>query len=87
MTRYDPHPLIPGTHHVCPDPECPEKLRHIRDEVSEKLEYIPAHFVVNQYVRPQYGCTCCQRVVGGVMPAQMSICQSAPWPDGVVLSA
>lgn len=55
----------------CPDPECPGKLRHIRDEVSEKLEYIPAHFVVNQYVRPQYGCTCCQQVVSGDMPAQI----------------
>lgn len=39
--------------------------------MSEKLEYIPAHFVVNQYVRPQYGCTCCQRVVSGEMPAQI----------------
>lgn len=55
----------------CPTPECSGKLRHIRDEVSEKLEYIPAHFVVNQYVRPQYGCTCCQRVVSGEMPAQI----------------
>lgn len=39
--------------------------------MSEKLEYIPAHFVVNQYIRPQYGCTCCQRVVSGEMPAQI----------------
>lgn len=55
----------------CPDPQCGGKLRHIRDEVSEKLEYIPAHFVVNQYVRPQYSCTCCQSVVSGEMPAQI----------------
>lgn len=55
----------------CADPECAGKLRHIRDEVSEKLEYIPARFVVNQYVRPQYSCTCCQRVVSGEMPAQI----------------
>lgn len=30
------------------------ELRHFRDENSEKLEYIPAKFVVNQYIRPQY---------------------------------
>ncbi|EOK8985809.1 transposase [Escherichia coli] len=33
-------------------PECDEPLHYIRDAVSEKLEYIPAHFVVNRYVRP-----------------------------------
>ncbi len=63
--------IEPASTTDCPDPECPGKLHHIRDEVSEKLEYIPAHFVVNQYVRPQYGCTCCQRVVSGEMPAQI----------------
>lgn len=41
----------------------------LRDEISEKVEYIPASFVVNQYVRPQYGCPCCEKVVSGQMPA------------------
>lgn len=63
--------IEPASTENCTDPECPGKLRHIRDEVSEKLEFIPAHFVVNQYVRPQYGCTCCQRVVSGETPAQI----------------
>lgn len=49
-------------------PECDEPLHHIRDAVSEKLEYIPAHFVVNRYVRPQYSCPCCQKVFSGEMP-------------------
>ncbi|WP_442320131.1 IS66 family transposase [Buttiauxella ferragutiae] len=53
----------------CPD--CQGTLRFIRDEISEKLEYVPARFVVNQYVRPQYSCTCCQRVVSGEVPAQL----------------
>ncbi|EAP1707827.1 IS66 family transposase [Salmonella enterica] len=63
--------ITPASTEDCPDPDCPGKLRYIRDEVSEKLEYIPAHFVVNQYVRPQYSCTCCQQVVSGEMPAQI----------------
>lgn len=29
-------------------PGCKGELRHFRDEISEKLEYIPAKFVVNQ---------------------------------------
>ncbi|HCG3096934.1 TPA: IS66 family transposase [Klebsiella pneumoniae] len=61
--------IEPASTESCPD--CQGALRHIRDEVSEKLEYIPARVVVNRYVRPQYGCTCCQRVVSGDMPAHI----------------
>lgn len=50
--------IQPVTEHC---PECDEPLHHIRDAVSEKLEYIPARFVVNRYVRPQYSCPCCQK--------------------------
>ncbi len=39
--------------------------------MSEKLEYIPAHFVVNRYIRPQYSCPCCQKVFSGEMPAHI----------------
>lgn len=61
--------LEPASTESCPD--CHGSLRFIRNETSEKLDYIPARFVVNQYVRPQYSCTCCQRVVSGEMPAQL----------------
>ncbi|ECI3497596.1 IS66 family transposase [Salmonella enterica subsp. enterica] len=61
--------IEPASTESCPD--CQGVLRHIRDEVSEKLEYIPARVVVNRYVRPQYGCTCCQRMVSGDMPAHI----------------
>lgn len=60
--------IRPDTDHC---PECDEPLHHIRDAVSEKLEYIPAHFVVNRYIRPQYSCPCCQKVFSGEMPAHI----------------
>ncbi|EGW8557380.1 IS66 family transposase [Salmonella enterica] len=60
--------IQPATDHC---PECNEPLHHIRDAVSEKLEYIPARFVVNRYVRPQYSCPCCQKVFSGEMPAHI----------------
>ncbi|KDY99399.1 IS66 family transposase zinc-finger binding domain-containing protein, partial [Escherichia coli] len=60
--------IQPDTDHC---PECDEPLHYIRDAVSEKLEYIPAHFVVNRYVRPQYSCPCCQKVFSGKMPAHI----------------
>ncbi|WP_426009674.1 IS66 family transposase, partial [Enterobacter kobei] len=61
--------IIPPVSDTCVD--CNVALRFIRDEISEKLEYIPARFVVNQYVRPQYGCPCCEKVFSGQMPAQL----------------
>lgn len=60
---------IPPASDTCTD--CGVALRFIRDETSEKLEYILARFVVNQYVRPQYGCPCCEKVFSGQMPAQL----------------
>lgn len=53
----------------CPD--CGHTLRFIRDEISERLDYIPASFVVNRYIRPQYSCDCCQSVVSAPMPASI----------------
>lgn len=60
---------IPPASDTCAD--CNVALRFIRDEISEKLEYLPASFVVNQYVCPQYGCPCCEKVFSGQMPAQL----------------
>ncbi|HAT1583187.1 TPA: transposase [Raoultella ornithinolytica] len=60
---------IPPVSDICAD--CDVVLRFIRDEISEKLEYIPARFVVNQYVHPQYGCPCCEKVFSDQMPVQL----------------
>ncbi|EPY1561773.1 IS66 family transposase zinc-finger binding domain-containing protein [Klebsiella michiganensis] len=51
--------------------DCSQPLRHIPDEISGRLDDIPAQFVVKRYVRPQYGCDGCQRVVSGRLPAQI----------------
>ncbi|MFN1966476.1 transposase, partial [Escherichia coli] len=61
--------VIPADEERCP--ECNEFLRFIRNEVSEKMEYIPAQVVVNRYIRPQYSCPCCEKVFSGKMPAHI----------------
>lgn len=61
--------VIPPAEERCPD--CDAPLHFIRDEVSEKLEYIPAQVVVNRYIRPQYSCPCCEKVFSGKMPAHI----------------
>jgi transposase len=46
---------------VCPD--CGGKLRHLGEDVSEVLEYVPEHFKVIQQVRPKLSCTICEHIV------------------------
>jgi transposase len=60
--------IAPASEH-CPD--CGHTLRFIRDEISERLDFIPARFVVNRYVRPQYSCDGCQTVVSAAPPATL----------------
>ncbi len=53
----------------CPD--CGHALRFLRDEISERLEYRPATFVVRRYVCPQYSCAACQSVHAQPQPARL----------------
>ncbi|EGL9416642.1 IS66 family transposase [Salmonella enterica] len=59
--------LMPQTGCICPD--CGGTMRHIRDEVNETQEYVPARFVVKRTVRPQYGCPDCDTVHSAALPA------------------
>lgn len=53
----------------CPD--CGQGLRFIRDEINERLEYVPARIIVHQTVRPQYSCPHCDAVHSAPLPAQL----------------
>jgi transposase len=52
---------IAPTQDACPD--CGGRLRHLGEDVSEILEYVPAHFKVIRIVRPKLSCACCSRIV------------------------
>ncbi|PNK82425.1 hypothetical protein CEQ31_026290 [Serratia odorifera] len=51
--------------------DCGHALRPLRDEVSERLEYIPARVVVHRTVRPHYSCPCCETVHAVPLPLQL----------------
>jgi len=58
-----------------PEPEekvcgqCHNDKTQIGEDVTEKLEYIPALFYVKRYVRPKYGCkTCGNNIAIGELP-------------------
>src|ERR1700747_3265198 len=44
-------------HEACPD--CGGKLKHLGEDVSEILEYVPASLKVIQYIRPKLACAGC----------------------------
>ena len=48
---------VPESEKKCPC--CGEEKKHIGDDVTEELEYKPAVFFVNQYIRPKYACPNC----------------------------
>jgi transposase len=48
-------------HEVCPD--CGGSLNRIGEDVSEMLEYVPAHFKVIQIVRPKCCCKNCSKIL------------------------
>jgi transposase len=52
---------------ICP--ACQTPKQRIGEEITEKLEYIPASFRVKQYIRPKYACKQCQGYVSiGELP-------------------
>lgn len=48
-------------HTACPD--CGGELSPLSEDVSEMLEYVPAHFKVIRIVRPKCRCTSCSRIL------------------------
>jgi transposase len=52
---------------------CPDRggeLKHLGDDVSEMLEYLPARFKVIRQVRPKLACACCERIVQAEAPSR-----------------
>ena len=63
---------------ACPTPECGQPMVRIGEDVSEKLDIIPAKFFVHRHIYGKWACRCCQSlrqepaepdVVDGGIPA------------------
>lgn len=61
-------------------PECGHAREKIGEEVSEKLDYVPASLVVRQSVRFKYACRCCQEYVAIASAPAQSIEKGLPGP-------
>ena len=58
----------PPKQEACPD--CGGELKHLGEDVSEILEYVPARFKVIRQVRPKLACACCERIVQAAAPSR-----------------
>ena len=53
---------------ACPD--CGGDLKALGEDLSEILEYVPAHFQVIQQVRPKFACAHCDKIVQAEAPSR-----------------
>jgi len=51
-------------------PECGGKLKPLGEDVSELLEYVPAHWKVIRQVRPKLACAGCDKIVQAEAPSR-----------------
>ena len=58
----------PPKQKACPD--CGGELKQLGEDISEILEYVPAHFKVIRQVRPKLACACCERIVQAQAPSR-----------------
>jgi transposase len=54
----------------CSCPACGGELRHLGEDVSEMLEYVPSRFKVIRHVRPKLSCSACQKIVQPAAPSR-----------------
>ncbi len=53
--------MYPPPEEACP--QCGAELRHLGEDISEQLEYVPGSFRVIRHIRPKLTCTCCDCIV------------------------
>jgi transposase len=47
----------------CPTPDCGQPMVRIGQDVSERLDIVPAEFFVHRHIRGKWACKCCQQLV------------------------
>ena len=47
----------------CPTPECGKPMVRVGEDISERLDVVPAQFFVQRQIRGKWACKCCQLLV------------------------
>ena len=55
----------------CPTPECGRPMQRVGEDISERLDIVPAKFFVQRQIRGKWACKCCQVLVQEPAAAQV----------------
>ena len=69
LPRIDQRIEPENTH--CPEPHCGRAMVRIGEDISERLDIIPAQFFVQRQIRGKWACKCCQKLVQEPAAAQV----------------
>jgi transposase len=47
---------------TCPNADCGQPMKRIGEDVSEKLDIVPAKFFVHRHIYGKWACRCCQQI-------------------------
>ena len=61
LARVDQRIEPEDTH--CPTPECGKPMVRVGEDISERLDIVPAQFFVQRQIRGKWACKCCQLLV------------------------
>jgi len=61
LVRVDHHHEPEST--VCPTADCAQPMVRVGEDISERLDIIPAQFFVHRHIRGKWACKCCQILV------------------------
>ena len=48
---------------TCPAPDCGQPMVRVGEDVSERLDIVPAQFFVHRHIRGKWACRCCELLV------------------------
>ena len=72
---------------ACPTPECGQPMQRVGEDVSEKLDIVPAKFFVHRHIYGKWACRCCsQRGEGRLVqePAEPDVVDGGIPASGLV---
>ena len=47
---------------ICPAPDCGQPMVRVGEDISERLDIIPAQFFVQRQIRGKWACKCCDPI-------------------------
>jgi transposase len=72
---------------TCPNAECGKPMQRVGEDVSEKLDIIPAQFFVHRHIYGKWACRCCQKTGEGRLvqePAEPDVVDGGIPASGLV---